>query len=513
MSYNLLEEKWIPVLWKDGKTNRVGIIEALTQAGRIRQVAASNPMDRVAVLRFLLALLYWCQGSPTDKAPDGSFPRDWFKKLYDNDNKDCFNLFGKKPFYQDREADGKAVAVTYLLHDLPSGTNIAHFRHVRDFHEGLCLACCAMGLLRWSCFATAGTAGPGQSMTASVNGNTPSYSIKTGASLFDSLLLNWPGSEPVNNDVPSWKGACERTPLGFLKGMTWQSRRVLLLLPESQINRDHPRGRCCYCGAPTDRLVKEILFRPGWQRSSKEPWADDPQLLRVNIKDSKGREKSIVPSWPAPNDPLEDHAGVWHSILKGLLQRSARQTGPTKFHTILVGASQQLYKHVEAYVVTMPILNNSIQKGLIDELEWLRQLTRKTTFAGTMNWNRRPKYHAVIEALSSKAAKGHAIRAGLCAVSFLVEERLEKAFRILIQELRCADQSDTDTQMKAMKKWREEVCRILCGNVEQVVDLTTTGSALRRRQEIRRATEAVLKARQQVDRAAGEPVRKKGAER
>ena len=85
MKYNLLEEKWIPVLWKQGNTSRVGIMEALTQAGHIRQIAASNPMDRVAILRFLLALLYWCNGNPPDdKDSISSFPSDWFKKLNDN---------------------------------------------------------------------------------------------------------------------------------------------------------------------------------------------------------------------------------------------------------------------------------------------------------------------------------------------------------------------------------------------------------------------------------------------
>jgi hypothetical protein len=50
---NLLVERWIPVLWKNGKTSRVGIRDALTQAGKIRQIAASNPMDNVALLRLL----------------------------------------------------------------------------------------------------------------------------------------------------------------------------------------------------------------------------------------------------------------------------------------------------------------------------------------------------------------------------------------------------------------------------------------------------------------------------
>ena len=95
MSYNLLEEDWIPVLRKDGTPTRVGINKALTQAGEIRQIAASNPMDRVAILRFLLALLYWCRGNPPDdKDSLSSFPSDWFKKL--EDNKDCLVPFKER---------------------------------------------------------------------------------------------------------------------------------------------------------------------------------------------------------------------------------------------------------------------------------------------------------------------------------------------------------------------------------------------------------------------------------
>ena len=66
MCYNLLEEEWIPVLYRNGTFCRRGIRRALEDAGCIRQIAASNPMDRVAVLRFLLALLYWCKGNAAD---------------------------------------------------------------------------------------------------------------------------------------------------------------------------------------------------------------------------------------------------------------------------------------------------------------------------------------------------------------------------------------------------------------------------------------------------------------
>ena len=46
MSYNLLDEEWIPVLYRDGRWKRLGIRKVLEDAGRIRQIAASNPMDR-----------------------------------------------------------------------------------------------------------------------------------------------------------------------------------------------------------------------------------------------------------------------------------------------------------------------------------------------------------------------------------------------------------------------------------------------------------------------------------
>lgn len=61
-NYNLLVERWIPILRTDGKPDRVGIKDALVEAGRIRQIAAANPMDNVALLRFLLTILYWCKG-------------------------------------------------------------------------------------------------------------------------------------------------------------------------------------------------------------------------------------------------------------------------------------------------------------------------------------------------------------------------------------------------------------------------------------------------------------------
>lgn len=38
-AFNLIEAAWIPILYMDGRYERVGIRTALTKAGRIRQIA------------------------------------------------------------------------------------------------------------------------------------------------------------------------------------------------------------------------------------------------------------------------------------------------------------------------------------------------------------------------------------------------------------------------------------------------------------------------------------------
>jgi len=46
MDYNLLDEEWIPVLYRCGKWKRVGIRTALEDAGQMRQFGAMAPHGR-----------------------------------------------------------------------------------------------------------------------------------------------------------------------------------------------------------------------------------------------------------------------------------------------------------------------------------------------------------------------------------------------------------------------------------------------------------------------------------
>jgi len=277
MEYNLLEENWIPVLYADGQCERVGIRRALIEAGKIRQIAASNPMDRVAILRFLLAVLYWCKGNPPsseDAVIENSFPVEWFTKL--DKNKECFNLLGEgKRFYQDVTAR-RSRAATDLLQEIPTGNNFWHFRHSTDEQNGLCLSCCAMGLLRLPLFSVSGL----PDLKSGINGTPPIYILPLGNSLLETLYANWVSWEDLG--TPAWvqpntrPEADKSVPL--LVGLTVLARQVWLHAPEGP-------DACIGCGAEKLEIIRTCMYQTAGKLESGL-W-NDPHVIYLNAETRK----------------------------------------------------------------------------------------------------------------------------------------------------------------------------------------------------------------------------------
>ncbi|MGO9177498.1 MAG: type I-E CRISPR-associated protein Cse1/CasA [Desulfobaccales bacterium] len=342
MNYNLLQEKWIPVLWKNGNTNRVGIIEALTQADRIRQIAANNPMDRMAILRFLLALLYWCQGNP----PDGEalisgdlLPSNWFTKI--NDKRNNFILLGDGDrFYQRKPGSGKSekLSANYLMQEVPTGTNFWHFRHSTDKTNGLCPACCAMGLLRMPLFATSG----GRGKPPGINAKPPIYVILLGSSLAETLRLSWRQVSSSNLGIPAWENSdlqlSKTVEIPLLTGLTWLPRRVWL------DNPDETETNCISCGRK-EYLIRQCVFAGiGSTKSDGGRIWWDPNVIR----DSKDIVK--------PGNALgasDAAAGQWAKIMAGILhgQKANGKTGLW----VVAFATVQNDKYLEAMEYEIPL--------------------------------------------------------------------------------------------------------------------------------------------------------------
>jgi len=347
--YNLLEEEWIPVLWSNGTFSRVGIRTALLEAGRIRQIAASNPMDRVAMLRFLLALLYWCRGNP----PNGestisreSFPAGWFTKL--DENRDCFNLLGDgKRFYQDRYAQ-RSRPSTDLIQEIPTGNNFWHFRHSTDNKDGLCPACCAMGLLRLPLFSVSGL----PNLMAGINGIPPLYVMILGTSLLNTLSRNWMQLGQLGD--PAWvqpdirPASSEAVPL--LTGLTLLSRRVWLHKPSV------PAGKCGGCGAEKLALIRTCEFQTAGKQEN-ELWSD-PHVVYLD----KNPRKSIrAPDLTATGKFKMDRP--WLDLLARIVEmgKFGLREGPISF--LVVGFATDQAKNIDVWERTIGRLSRrSIQE-------------------------------------------------------------------------------------------------------------------------------------------------------
>lgn len=64
--FNLIDEKWIPVRYRNGERDELGIRDTLLRAKEIATIEDASPLVVAALHRFLLAVLYRALEGPTD---------------------------------------------------------------------------------------------------------------------------------------------------------------------------------------------------------------------------------------------------------------------------------------------------------------------------------------------------------------------------------------------------------------------------------------------------------------
>jgi CRISPR type I-E-associated protein CasA/Cse1 len=340
-TFNLLDEPWIPVLYHDGRYERVGIRKALADAAQIREIATSNPMDRVAVLRFLLALLYWCKGNPSENSGADSienFPPSWFSKL--DDNPEYFNLLGDgKRFYQFANAK-RPRASTDLLQEIPTGNNFWHFKHVTDKKDGLCPACCAMGLLRLPLFSVSGL----PDLKAGINGAPPIYVLPVGTSLFATLRMNWRHHDKELG-IPAWiEPNIQITTdmdVPLITGLTLLSRRVWLHAPQFD-------GPCAACGKSDTPVIRTCEFQSAGKQENNL-WTD-PHVIYSN---ESPRKSTKAEDLTKAKEFRMDRP--WPELLAKMLETDRFGTGNLPASFLIVGFATDQAKNIDVWERTISV--------------------------------------------------------------------------------------------------------------------------------------------------------------
>jgi len=258
MNYNLLEEEWIPVFYRDGQFGRLGAMKALEQAKEIRCIAPASPLDLFAAHRFLLALLYWKADAAggvrqvRESLRNGKIPSELINGIKDEAH--CFDLFDdKSPFLQDTDVrnEKKLKSVGSLFAELASGTNIAHFHHGDDKKMRLCLPCVTLGMLRVVPWSQQG----GSGLSPSVHGAPPFMAMAKGDNLAITLGLNLVplvGEASEAKWSRHFKPDESNKPIPYLEALTWNPRRIYLTPPQ--------KGICWYCGQRNVPTVGQIVY-------------------------------------------------------------------------------------------------------------------------------------------------------------------------------------------------------------------------------------------------------------
>lgn len=330
-AFNLVDEPWIPVV-TGGRRVEVNLRDALVDAHRLDGLAVDDPLEAVAVLRqVLLPVVMDALGASRDREEwaqrwdAGAFPRDRIE-AYLAEHTHRFNLFDPvRPFAQVaglRTAKDETKPVSLLIPRLASGNNVPLFSaRTENDPPALAPAQAARALLAAHCWDTAaiksGAADDPQMKAGKTTGNPTGplgqlgVTVPIGATLFHTLLLNTrilpQGVHPV--DRPQWRAEVPaghtwrtRGALGLLDLLTWQSRRVRLIVESD-------------AAAPGGVVVRQVVLTAG-DRLGASVHNVEPHTAWRQVEKPKADEP---PSRPVRHQPGRS---AWRG-LEALLATSA----------------------------------------------------------------------------------------------------------------------------------------------------------------------------------------------
>lgn len=335
MSFNLLDEPWIPVVLTGGSAGEVSIRDAFARAEGIQRISAELPTQSFAILRVLLAIHHDAVGfhSESDVAACLRDGLDQEALTHYLDAMSArFDLFhSERPFMQVatlRTAKGESAPLEKLISDVPNG---APFMTTRG-GEGLSRitpAEAARWLVHCQAFDPSGirSAAVGDPLTMGGKGYPigPAWAgqiggvVLHGRSLTQTLSYNIVPTPRNPLDRPVWAlqhpqsehRELDPSPAGPVAVLVWQSRRVRLVGDRDGVtgvvlaqgdkmtpqNRQELEHMTAWRFSPPQTKKHGIpVYMPKKHDPSRSGWRGMPGLVSDSPKATDGHADTMRPA-------------------------------------------------------------------------------------------------------------------------------------------------------------------------------------------------------------------------
>ncbi|WP_280396328.1 type I-E CRISPR-associated protein Cse1/CasA [Nocardia brasiliensis] len=330
-NFDLTTDPWIPVV-RRGAPEELSLTDALVAAGNV-ELATTDPLETVALLRHVLLPVYWRSVAPPRTEQEwglrwtGAGWPEYAIRRYLRDHRTRFELFGAEPFGQVASLSTQRGAVktaAILVLSMPVGNTVPLFAaRTDDDPPDLTPAQAVRALLVLQCWDKAGLKAAAiddpHAKSGKAYGNPTGplgqfgVVLPLGRNLAETLLLNTPVSPDGldRNDVPPWEspgptGAwTTRAAVGPIDLLTWQARRVRLFPRADAAGQTVVRHAIVTRG---DRLAEiPSAYEPHamWYSTETAPrkvpirhqigralWRELPALLAVTKPSAGGVESS-----------------------------------------------------------------------------------------------------------------------------------------------------------------------------------------------------------------------------
>lgn len=324
VTFNLLDEPWLPVRDENGRALQVGLRAALLESNRWLELRDPSPLVTASLIRLLLAVLHRSIEQVSD---DEAWLEHWKRGTWDIDSvrryldqqQDHFDLYHPtRPFFQIPDLgipQPQWVAVTNLGLEFASGNNDTLFDHS---HDALPVAWPADMVARYLVTLQSFALGGGKSSSSKRFGSHPYRShgpcvgrvlaFARGKNLFQTLALNivftpnerLAAGQAPGQDQPFWEvdparltAPGTRAIAGVLDYLTWSSRAALLH-PDSEGRVTHIELTSLHALPP-----RELGWRDPWALHGATDQAPGHVPLALRVDRALWRDShALVPAEP-----------------------------------------------------------------------------------------------------------------------------------------------------------------------------------------------------------------------